>query len=188
MYLIVGLGNPGLKYMSTRHNIGFDAVLELASRNGVDTPSKNKSNALVSDGRIEDEKCILALPQQFMNRSGLPVASLMGYYEIPSNKVIVVHDELDIPFGQVRIKQKGGHGGHNGLRDIIQHIGADFIRIRAGIGRPPAGWDTANFVLGKWTKDEMDSIPTLKSDASYAVEQVIRQGLLAAMQTVNTAS
>ena len=99
-----------------------------------------------------------------------------------------MHDELDIPFGSVKIKQKGGHGGHNGLRDIIQHIGPDFIRIRVGIGRPPTGWDTANFVLGKWTKDEMDSIPTLKSDASYAVEQVIRQGLLGAMQTVNTAS
>ena len=110
--------------------------------NYVDLPSKKKSNSLVSDVRIGDANCILALPQQFMNRSGQPVASLMGYYKIPSEKVVVVHDELDIPFGDVRLKQQGGHGGHNGLRDIIQHIGKNFIRVRVGVGRPPKGWDT----------------------------------------------
>ena len=93
----------------------------------LDLPSRKKSNSLVSDVRIGDENCILSLPQQFMNRSGQPVASLMGYYKIPSEKVIVVHDELDTPFGDVRLKQQGGHGGHNGLRDIIQHIGKNFI-------------------------------------------------------------
>lgn len=185
MFLVVGLGNPGLKYLNTRHNIGFDVVNELAVRNCVDLPSKKKSNSLVSDVRIDEENCILALPQQFMNRSGQPVASLMGYYKIPSQKVVVVHDELDIPFGDVRLKQQGGHGGHNGLRDIIQHIGKDFIRVRVGVGRPPNGWNTANYVLGRWTKVEMTGLVDLKIDACNAIESVLKIGVLDAMQTVN---
>ena len=185
MFLVVGLGNPGLKYLNTRHNIGFDVVNELAGRNCVDLPSKKKSNSLVSDVRIGDANCILALPQQFMNRSGQPVASLMGYYKIPSEKVVVVHDELDIPFGDVRLKQQGGHGGHNGLRDIIQHIGKNFIRVRVGVGRPPKGWDTANYVLGRWTKVEMDGLSDMKIDACNAIEAVLTVGVLDAMQTVN---
>lgn len=185
MYLVVGLGNPGLKYLNTRHNIGFDVVMELASRNCVDLPSKKKSNSLVSDVRIGNENCILALPQQFMNRSGQPVASLMAYFKIPLKKVIVVHDELDIPFGTIKLKQQGGHGGHNGLRDIIQHIGKEFIRLRVGVGRPPKGWDTANFVLGRWSKVEMDGLSDLKIDACNAVESILQVGVLDAMQTVN---
>ena len=174
-----------MKYLNTRHNIGFDVVNELAVRNCVDLPSKKKSNSLVSDVRIGEENCILALPQQFMNRSGQPVASLMGYYKIPSQKVVVVHDELDIPFGDVRLKQQGGHGGHNGLRDIIQHIGKDFIRVRVGVGRPPNGWNTANYVLGRWTKIEMTGLVDLKIDACNAIESVLKIGVLDAMQTVN---
>lgn len=185
MYLVVGLGNPGLKYLNTRHNIGFDVVIELARRNSVDMPSKAKSNSLISDVRIADNNCILALPQQYMNRSGQPVASLMGYYKIPANKVIVVHDELDIPFGTVRLKKQGGHGGHNGLRDIIQHIGKEFIRLRVGVGRPPKGWDTANFVLGKWSKQEMDELDNLKIDTCNAIEALLQKGVLDAMQTIN---
>ena len=185
MHLIVGLGNPGLKYMNTRHNIGFDVVSELASRHCVDAPSRSRSNSLISDVRIVNENCILALPQQFMNRSGQPVASLMAYFKIPTEKVIVVHDELDIPFGTVRLKQQGGHGGHNGLRDIIQHIGRNFIRVRTGIGRPPRGWDTANFVLGKWSKTENDTVPTLKGDACDAIESILSNGILDSMQTIN---
>src|SRR6056300_185174 len=185
MHLVVGLGNPGLKYMNTRHNIGFDVVFELASRHCVDVPARSRSNSLISDVRIVNENCVLALPQQYMNRSGQPVASLMAYFKIPIEKVIVVHDELDIPFGSVRLKQQGGHGGHNGLRDIIQHIGKNFTRVRTGIGRPPAGWDTANFVLGKWSKTEMDGVPTLKGDACAAIEAVLTNGVLDAMQTIN---
>ena len=186
MYLVVGLGNPGLKYLNTRHNIGFDVVMELASRNCIDLPSKKKSNSLISDVRIGDENCILALPQQFMNRSGQPVASLMAYFKIPLRKVIVVHDELDIPFGTTKLKQQGGHGGHNGLRDIIQHIGKEFIRLRVGVGRPPKGWDTANFVLGRWAKSEMDGLSDLKIDACNAVESILKEGVLDAMKMVNT--
>ena len=120
-----------------------------------------------------------------MNRSGQPVASLMAYFKIPLKKVIVVHDELDIPFGTIKLKQQGGHGGHNGLRDIIQHIGKDFTRLRVGVGRPPKGWDTANFVLGRWSKVEMGGLGDLKIDACNAVESILQVGVLDAMQTVN---
>jgi PTH1 family peptidyl-tRNA hydrolase len=184
MFLIVGLGNPGKKYNSTRHNIGFDVVSELSSSYGLSI-GKKLFGALVGDGVIAGQRCVLALPQKFMNRSGQPVASAQGYYKISSDKVIVVHDDLDIDFGSVRCKQKGGHGGHNGLRDIIQHIGNDFLRVRVGVGRPPEGWETANYVLGKWNAQEKQSLSTVIDDAQRAIEMVLQEGIHTAMNTFN---
>jgi len=186
MKLIVGLGNPGSKYVKTRHNIGFEVISHFVDRLGASAPSKKQYGALVGTHTFNDTKIVFALPQKFMNLSGQPVASLMGYYKCTSKDVIVVHDELDIPFSTVRIKQKGGHGGHNGLRDIIKHIGNEFIRVRAGIGRPPAGWETANFVLSKWKSSEEEEVEQLKERASDALEALLREGLRTSMQTFNT--
>lgn len=185
MFLIVGLGNPGRKYKDTRHNIGFEVVSELATRWGLSEPGKKQFGSLVSDGLIAGKKCMIALPQQFMNRSGQPVASLQGYYKLGNDQTIVVHDDMDIEFGTVRCKQHGGHGGHNGLRDIIRHIGQEFLRIRAGIGRPPENWDSANYVLGKWTASESSQLGLLRDDSCDAIESILREDIHAAMNKFN---
>ena len=185
MYLIVGLGNPGKKYNGTRHNIGFDVVMDLAERWNLSAPTKKSFGSLVSDGIVAGHKCILALPQQYMNRSGQPVASLQGYYKIPNENIIVIHDDLDLDFSLIRCKQKGGHGGHNGLRDIIKHIGNEFLRVRFGVGRPPQGWDTANYVLGKWNAAEKSTLQDAKEDAVNALEAILKEGIEPAMNKFN---
>ena len=130
MYAVVGLGNPGVKYRKTRHNIGFDIVNALASRWQIDLPSKSKYHGLVSEGSIQNQKVLLLLPQTFMNVSGRSVASAMTAKRFTPQQCIVVHDELALPFGTIRCKKGGGHGGHNGLRHINQSIGADYLRVR----------------------------------------------------------
>lgn len=185
MKLIVGLGNPGSKYRGTRHNAGFDILDVLAQRWNLSSPTKKQLGSLVADGAIALEKCILALPQGFMNRSGQPVASIMGYYKLSSNDVIVVHDDMAIDFGHIRCKKSGGHGGHNGLRDIIKHIGNDFLRIRFGVGRPPEDWDSADFVLSKWTTDEKKALPFSYDKGVDAIEAILRDGVDSAMNDFN---
>ena len=185
MYLIVGLGNPGKKYNETRHNIGFDVVTDLANSWSGSEPNKKSFGSLVSDCSIKNQNTILALPQQFMNRSGQPVASLKGYYKIPNDNIIVVHDDLDLESGVVRCKRKGGHGGHNGLRDIIKHIGNDFLRIRVGIGRPPEGWETANYVLGRWNSKEIETLEQMKDESIRAIESILQDGIDATMNKFN---
>ena len=185
MYLIVGLGNPGTKYQNTRHNIGFDVVTELSRKWMSSDPSKKSFGSLVESGFVSQEKCVLALPQKYMNRSGQPVASLQGYYKIPNDKIIVVHDDLDLDSGTVRCKRNGGHGGHNGLRDIIQHLGKDFLRIRVGIGRPPQGWETSNYVLGRWTTSEKEHLEKTISTALDAIESILTEGVQNAMNKFN---
>jgi PTH1 family peptidyl-tRNA hydrolase len=185
MYLIVGLGNPGKKYNETRHNIGFDVVTSLASRWNCSEPNKKSFGALVVDCSIKDQNTLLALPQQYMNKSGQPVSSLRGYFKIPNANVIVVHDDLDLDGGVVRCKKNGGHGGHNGLRDIIKHIGNDFLRIRVGIGRPPTGWETSNYVLGRWNAKENDALEQMKEDSVRAIESILQDGIDATMNKFN---
>jgi PTH1 family peptidyl-tRNA hydrolase len=184
MYLVVGLGNPGAKFTDTRHNIGFDVVEALVSRLSLSW-GRESNGALVTDGRIAGEKVIFALPQKYMNRSGQPVASLQGYYKLASSQIIVVHDDMGIDFGAVRLKQKGGHGGHNGLRDIIQHIGDQFLRVRIGIGRPPGSWDSANFVLGKWRKEEGEDLESIIDTSIHSIEAIIEDDVQNAMQKFN---
>ena len=183
--LIVGLGNPGTSYVKTRHNIGFDIVEVLAARWGLRSPSKKQWGCLVSDGQIAGEKAILALPQSYMNRSGQPVASMMGYFKCKPQDIIVIHDELSLAFGAVRCKVGGGHGGHNGLRDIIKHIGKDFNRVRFGIGRPPANWDPAKFVLAKWRDAEQAELESYINHGSDAIESILRDGVDMAMNRFN---
>ena len=154
MLLFAGLGNPGSAYAMNRHNVGFMAVDRIGSQHGF-SPWKKKGTSLISDGQIKSEKIILAKPQSFMNGSGLPVAELVRFYKIELNDVFVFHDELDLPLGKLRVKAGGGHGGHNGLRDIDRHIGINYWRVRIGIGRPPHDDMAAKaWVLANFSRDE----------------------------------
>ncbi len=181
-WLVVGLGNPGPGYASHRHNVGQMALAELAHRiSGVF--KSHKANATVAEARLTPggPKLILAKPNSFMNLSGGPVAQLLHFYDLEPSQLIVLHDELDIPFDTVRLKSGGGHGGHNGIRDIASAIGTpDFTRVRIGIGRPPGRQDAADFVLKPFTGAEREVLPSLLSDAVDAAELVITDGLLAA--------
>ena len=154
MLLFAGLGNPGQNYAMNRHNVGFMAVDLLAERYGFPAWQK-KSTALQSAGRIGTDKIILVKPQSYMNKSGLPVAEVARFHKIPPDKIFVFHDELDLAAGRLRVKQGGGHGGHNGLRDIDRHLGQNYWRIRIGIGRPenPA-MDVKAWVLADFAKSE----------------------------------
>ena len=187
-WLVVGLGNPGPDYAGNRHNVGQMALDILANRISA-TFKSHKSNALVAEGRISigGPKVILAKPLSFMNTSGGPVSSLMKFYDVAVDHVLVVHDELDIDAGLVRIKVGGGHAGHNGLRDIISAAGSpDFARIRVGIGRPPGRQDAADFVLKDFSSTERkDMLPLLLEISADAIEAVASQGVLEAQQKFN---
>lgn len=186
MFLVVGLGNPGRKYETTRHNAGFLVADRLSQRFG-ETCDRPQLGALVAKIRVQGAEVVVAKPQSFMNLSGQPAASLRGYYKVEVPAVIAVHDELDIPFGQIRVKQGGGHAGHNGLRDLQAKFGdANFVRVRFGVSRPPEGWETANYVLTSWTKAESDEIDALVNRAVDAIEAIVTQGALAAMNAFNT--
>lgn len=185
MRFIAGLGNPGRKYDGTRHNVGFSVVDRLAERWGIDC-TKVQHGALVGSGPIKHDKAVLLKPQTFMNRSGHPTRSVVGYFKGQIDDLIVVHDELDLPFGAVRIKMGGGHGGHNGLRDLHKHMGGPgYVRVRVGIGRPPEGWETADYVLGKWNATENDSLAGVVDKAADGVELFLSEGLEAAMNRFN---
>lgn len=186
MHLVLGLGNPGRRYAQTRHNVGFVVVDRLAERLS-ETVEKKQFGAFVGSARIGSAPAVLAKPQSFMNLSGQPAASLKGFYKLNNDQLVVVHDELDLPFGQVRVKTSGGHGGHNGLRDLQQKLGGnDFIRVRVGVSRPPPGHDVAAYVLGKWTGEESSGLPAVVDRACDAVESVLNEGVLSAMNQFNT--
>lgn len=186
-WLVVGLGNPGPDYAANRHNVGQMVLDILADRISASFKS-HKANASVAEGRIGfgGPKVILAKPGTYMNNSGGPVANLMKFYDVDVQHVIVVHDELDIDAGAVRVKQSGGHAGHNGLRDIIAAAGSnDFVRVRVGIGRPPGRQDAADFVLKNFSGDERKELPLLLALSADAVEEIVTKGALEAMNSVN---
>lgn len=183
-WLVVGLGNPGAQYETTRHNIGEMAVNELADSIGARF-SAHRSNNQIAEGwlRPGGAKLILAKPNSYMNTSGGPVAAAAKYFAIPAERVIVLHDELDIPFDSVRLKKGGGHGGHNGLRDIVKALGTpDFLRVRIGIGRPQGRQEVADFVLSSFSKEQWQTVPILVADAAAACLAVIDEGLVQAQQ------
>ncbi|MEO5921036.1 MAG: aminoacyl-tRNA hydrolase [Pseudolysinimonas sp.] len=189
VWLVAGLGNPGPGYSGHRHNVGQMALAELAHRIGAGTGGAtfktHKANASVAEGRIAagGAKLVLAKPNTYMNLSGGPVAALLRFYSLDESRLIVLHDELDIPFDTIRVKSGGGHGGHNGIRDIASAIGsADFARVRIGIGRPPGRQDAADYVLTPFSKAERDVLPSVLSDAADASELLVTEGLLAAQQ------
>lgn len=174
VWLVVGLGNPGPGYQSNRHNVGHMVLDVLAKRHNAQF-KVHKSVALTAECRIiaSGKKIILAKSTGFMNLSGAPVQALMKFYSIPIEQVLVVHDELDIPFGEIRAKLAGGHAGHNGLRDIIARCGAEFHRIRFGIGRPPGQMEVAAFVLQDFSTIERKELPVLLELAADQVEEKV---------------
>lgn len=189
LWLVVGLGNPGPGYAGNRHNVGQMALAVLADR--ASARFKNhKTNAAVAEGRsfAAGPRLVFAKPSTFMNLCGGPVAELLRFYKLEPARLIVLHDELDIPFDGVRLKFGGGHGGHNGLRDIISRVGSgDFTRVRIGIGRPPGRQPAADFVLRDFSGEERASLPNLLVDAADATELIATDGLTAAQLKFHTA-
>lgn len=183
-WLIVGLGNPGARYEATRHNVGQMVIDELADRRS-EGFKVHKAGARIAEGwlRPGGPKLVLAKPNTFMNVSGGPVANLAKFFDIPADRVVVVHDELDIPFDTLKLKTGGGHGGHNGVRDVAKALGTpEFPRVRVGIGRPPGRQDPADWVLDAFGQAERKTLPILVSDAADAVELLVDEGLVAAQQ------
>lgn len=183
-FLIVGLGNPGRKYQQNRHNIGFMLVDRLAEAASVDL-SRLRSKALFGKGQFGGETVMLAKPQTYMNNSGDSVNQLIRFYKIPLPHLLVVYDELDLPLGSLRLRPKGGAGGHNGMKSIIQYLGTDFPRLRLGIGRPPGQMDPAAYVLRDFTKEELVLVDQLLGRAQEAVESFIKSGVELAMTRHN---
>lgn len=183
--LIVGLGNPGAKYKKTRHNVGWRVVDEMVTRYNLGV-GRSESRAQTWDGLIRGERVKLAKPLTFMNRSGESVRALMDYYRIPIDRLIVVHDDLDTPFGILRLRKAGGHGGQNGLRSIIQHLGdKEFARLRFGIGRPPGMMQPVDFVLQPFRGDEAILADEVAARAADAIEAWLRDGIELAMSRFN---
>lgn len=175
VWLVVGLGNPGPGYSANRHNIGQMVVDELAAEAATKF-KPHKSVALVAQVTLKGQSVVLAKSTGFMNTSGGPVQGLMTFFKVPTERLIVIHDELDIPFGDLRIKIGGGHAGHNGLRDIIARIGQQFHRVRFGIGRPLGNQEVASFVLSNFSQAERTELPHLIEEAMHRVEQLVSSG------------
>lgn len=188
MFLVVGLGNPGRDYASHRHNVGFMAVDELASVARADD-FRNKFSGMYAKASLGAEPSFLLKPETFMNLSGTSVQPAAAFFKVVPADVIVIHDELDLPFGEVRLKFGGGHAGHNGLRSIIASLGtSDFGRIRVGIGRPPPGFRgaVADYVLASFDAIERALLPDVLKQASESVLEVAARGFTAAMKSRNT--
>lgn len=186
---MVGLGNPGPQYAGNRHNVGAMVIEELARRGGASL-KKHKARAMAATSRLgtaaggaPGPAAVLGVPLSFMNESGGPVAGLASFFSVAPARVIVVHDELDIPFGEVRLKLGGGEGGHNGLRSISASLKTKgYLRVRVGIGRPPGRMEAADYVLRNFSKEQNKDLPFLLDDAADAVEVLAQEGLNAAQQ------
>lgn len=184
--LITGLGNPGVRYAGTRHNIGF-LVLDALARTADIEMNRRKFDSHIGRGMISGVPVVLAKPQTFMNLSGVAVGKAARYFGIETEEILVVHDDMDFPAGDVRIKMGGGAGGHKGLLSIIDHLGgAEFVRIRVGIGRPPAGETAEGYVLERFPEREMQVVPHIIERACDAVIEVVSSGVQAAMNKCNT--
>ncbi|WP_280401663.1 aminoacyl-tRNA hydrolase [Nocardia carnea] len=176
--LVVGLGNPGPEYERTRHNVGFLVADSLAQRVGGRFTVHKKSGTDLLQARLDGRQVLIAKPRSFMNLSGRPVSALARFFSVPPTEVIVVHDELDLPFGTIRLKRGGGEGGHNGLRSISGALTTkDYLRTRIGIGRPPGRQDPADFVLKPFAAAERKEVPVVVEQAADAVELLLRVGL-----------
>ena len=185
MKIIAGLGNPGAEYARTKHNVGFMLVDALAERLGVDA-WREKFNALTAEGRIGAQKVLLVKPLTYMNESGRAVGPLLDWYKLAPEDLIVAHDDMDIAAGTIRLRRKGSAGGHNGLKSIISNLGSgDFVRIRVGVGSKPAGWDLADYVLGRAKGEDAEKMEEAYADAVEAVLTVLESGVDKAMNEVN---
>jgi peptidyl-tRNA hydrolase, PTH1 family len=184
-WLIVGLGNPGPQYAGNRHNVGFLCCDELTADVGA-TFKRDKSRAFAATGTLAGTPVVLAKPMSFMNVSGGPVAGLRNFYKIPLDRIVVVHDELDLPFGTVRLKLGGGDNGHNGLRSVTTSLGSrDYYRVRIGIGRPPGRMDPADFVLRDFSAAERKDVPEILGRAADSVRLLLGHGLAVAQNEIH---
>jgi peptidyl-tRNA hydrolase, PTH1 family len=182
-WIVAGLGNPGPDYAGNRHNAGHLVTGLLAERMGARFKAHRSRNE-IAEGRLAGVPVTLAKPRTYMNLSGGPVAALSAFYKIPPERIVVVHDELDIPFGSVRLKFGGGDNGHNGLRSVTQSLGTNgYNRVRVGIGRPPGRMDAATFVLRDFSAAERKELPLVIDRAADAVETLLSKGMAAAQNT-----
>ncbi len=187
-FLVVGLGNPGARYAATRHNLGFQVVGLLAGRMASKFKSLRTAGAQVEvvEGRLVQVPVVLGRPLSFMNDSGGPVAAAARFYKVPAAQIVIVHDELDLPFGSLRLKRGGGDGGHNGLKSITASLGTpEYHRVRIGIGRPPGRQDAADYVLREFSSAERKELPYEIDRAADAVEAILTEGLAAAQNRYN---
>ena len=185
MRVIIGLGNPTREYQATRHNIGFDAVTRLSDDYQIALDFK-KHKALCGRGYIAGEKVILVQPQTYMNLSGESVAELIDYYKLSKEDIIVIYDDISLEVGRLRLRKRGSAGGHNGIKNIIAHLGTDeFYRIRIGVGDKPKNWDLADYVLARFKPEEQETIRDTLGLVSKACEMIINDGMDAAMNLFN---
>lgn len=183
--LIVGLGNPGQQYAPTRHNAGFWFIQRIANDFNITLAPEKKFHGLTGCGNVHGVDVRLLLPETFMNSSGQAVVPMMKFYDIRNQELLIAHDELDLPSGQMRLKYDGGHGGHNGLRDIVPHIGNDFYRLRLGIGHPGDKKLVLNHVLGKPTSDEQIGLERMLDGAMQALPDLVNGKMDKAQQMIN---
>lgn len=186
MFLIVGLGNPGEQYARNRHNVGFQCVKYLADRHGLDFNEK-QHKARLATGTIAGQRVVLAKPFTYMNESGQAVAALVRWHKLdPATELLVIYDDLDLPFETIRLRANGSAGGQNGMKSIIQQLGTqNFPRLRVGIGRPPNGGDAKDHVLNNWSRAESEKLPELYARVADATEVFIREGITMAMTRFN---
>lgn len=185
MKIIVGLGNPTKEYAGTRHNVGFSVIYNISDAYNIPVDTK-KHKALIGKGVIEGEKVILAMPQTYMNLSGESVRELMDFYKCDLSDLIIIYDDISLDVGKLRIRAKGSAGGHNGIKNIIAHLGTqEFSRIRIGVGEKPAKMDLADYVLGRFTKEEQPVIRESADRARQAVATILTEGVASAMNKFN---
>ncbi len=186
MWLIAGLGNPGLQYEKTRHNAGFMAADRLAEKHGAQF-NKHKSEAVYADFKIGDNRILLVKPQTYMNNSGRAVSALLNFYKIPTDRLIVMFDDITLDIGKLRLRRKGSYGGHNGIKDIIELTGTDEImRIKIGVGeRENRDYDLKDWVLGKIPTEQMTDLNNALDRAALAAEEIITRGIDSAMNKYN---
>lgn len=188
VWVILGLGNPGEEYVKTRHNVGFQCLNELARRHNLDFDAKI-AKSRVASGTIAGQRVALAKPFTYMNAIGQAAVGLCQWYKVaPEQNLLVIYDDLDLPFGVLRLRERGSAGTHNGMKSMVAQLGTQvFPRIRVGIGQGPPGRDAASYVLGRFTRDEQAALPEIHVRAADAIETVLREGFQAAMNRYNGA-
>ena len=185
MWLVVGLGNPGRQYAGNRHNAGFMVLDALMRQVQAGTP-RQRMGAELAEATLGRSKVIFCKPMDFMNTSGFAVSRAGAFWKIPLARTVVVHDDMDIEFGRMKLAEAGGTGGHNGLKSIVAETGTqDFCRVRFGIGRPPPAWAGADYVLADFSMEERRALPNLLEEAASAVRAIVQDGLVAAMNRFN---
>lgn len=186
MHIIAGLGNPTKQYEGTRHNVGFETIDRIAAENGIAVETR-KHKALCGMGYMDGEKVILAKPQTFMNLSGESIRALVDFYKVEPENIIIIYDDISLDVGQLRIREKGSAGGHNGIKNIIAHLGTqEFPRIKVGVGEKPQGWDLADYVLGRYNAEDRKMIDAAQKDAADAVKLMVAGDVKTAMNRYNT--